>query len=275
LNRTGFPRPNRDRRQWWCPDFRVLLTALLIAGCAPVQPPPPPSVVLPPVAEAQATSGLSTPLLGTFATAYRGQQVAIRGRPTGALLLSGRKRERNRVLCTVIGKDLQVPDQPTGPSIYLLDRRKAPQRSAAPGSCGERLAHYDYFRAGKDLVQYGLKDAIGPVLIAYSGRRSRDLVWDLSRFPDADLARAILIWERLIPRDPKRAKRGWPIAMIDRTIESAFQASSARKLAQNRLPKALERKPLFRTAKPKRGRPPQTVAKLGAGPHQRTPKRPR
>jgi len=218
----------------------VVFALLWLAACVPVHQAPP-SVVLPRVADDTDTGAPPATAAhagGAFAVAYRDQQVAVRGHPTMALLLSDKRRQRNAALCAAVEADAAAAAKPT---LYLLSRRASPQARATAISCRDGLADYDYYRAGQDLAQYGLGGAVGPVVIAYSGRRSRDLVWDLSGFADADLARALAIWRREFPAPPEPAQRGWQTAAIDHAIRASFPGKH---LAENQLPHALERKPL-------------------------------
>jgi hypothetical protein len=224
---------------------------VLMAGCVPSQPAPP-SVVLPRIRTPEmAELPPQTPrlLIAPFAVADRSRQVAVRGRPTGVLLLSDKNLARNRLLCAAPDEDIRPPQHPRDVKLYILDRRK-PATRAPSESCDELLANYDYYRAQKNAAQYGLEVAVGPVLIEYSGSRSKDLVWDLSKLPEADVPRAIAIWQRGIAPDSEIWRQGWRVALVDSTVTELFHSAYGGQLAANQLPVAVERKPLVGLAPP-------------------------
>ena len=178
-----------------------------------------------------------------FAVADRTQQVAIRGRLTAVLLLSPNHIVRNRMVCDAAEEGIALPEHPHHVDFYVLDRRP-PRHQPADESCDDILAHYDYYRATKDLEQFGLAAAPGPVLIEYSGVRSKDLVWDLSRLPDADLPRAITVWQRRIAADPAMWRERWRMELVAATVSNTFETLYGRHLSADQLPAALERKPI-------------------------------
>lgn len=213
-------------------------------------------------------------LLAPFATADRTQQVAVRGRPTGVLLLSDKNVAHNRLLCAAPDADVSPPDHPRDVKLYILGKRKS---STEAESCDEILANYDYYRAEKDFAQFGLETTVGPVLIEYSGIRSKDLVWDLSKFADADVPRALTIWQHNIAPDSNIWKQGWRVPVVDATVSNMFQTLYGEQLAANQLPLALERKPILGGSQPARAEVKSRhakIEKLSAHRSERSPIKP-
>jgi hypothetical protein len=248
-----------------------LALALLLAACAALQLPaprsPPPSVVLPPhrasaapgdalppepaaertplsrlVARSAVVPAAGVPQAG-FPIRLANQQVAVRGAPTAALLLSDKNPARNRAVCASPGETLPPPAQGRDVPTFLLDKRKEAAPAAAV-PCEAQLATYDYYRSRLDLAQYGLANAAGPVLVGYSGQRGPDLVWDLSQLADADLPAALALWQRRIVADPTNWNHGWRLAVIDHTVADYFRGLHGSALGDSLLPRAVERKPI-------------------------------
>lgn len=160
----------------------------------------------------------------TVAIAYRGETLLHQTSAFGVLLLQ--KSGKNSLqTCRALFGSFGATQDETSSSIsvsrrtFWLDRRT--RRQAPPSDnknldCRARVFYYDYVRAAGLLSQLGMLESAGPVLVGFAPADSGNgdlLVFDVSRFANADLERAMRIWGARIVKDPDLWKKGWRLVM--------------------------------------------------------------
>ena len=164
--------------------------------------------------------GFERAFVPTVAIAYRGESNVQQNSAFGVLLLQ-RGAKNSRQTCRALFQSFGPPkgENPAEITVsrntFWLDRRtrgQAPPTDNRDINCRTRVQYYDFERAAGLLSQLGMLESAGPVLVGFPPANAENgdpLVFDVSRFADADLKRAMRIWGARIVKDPDLWRNGW------------------------------------------------------------------
>lgn len=102
--------------------------------------------------------------------------------------------------------------------------------SSYDGKCDLLVENYDYERAQRIMAQADKHHIRGPALLAWSQSADHEknephsLFFDLSRFSEADMMRAIVVWRGLISRNPDSWEDGLRITVFREEFRNMLQS---------------------------------------------------
>lgn len=122
-----------------------------------------------------------------------------------------------------------TPSEFIAPTFWLLNTKPNELIHAQLSDPNTLVTHYDYARA-KSLLQASNKQgAEGPILVAWQkaftqgGTTEELLVFDLSRFSDEDMERAMSIWISQISKDPTLWQKGFNVVTFREEVRNFIQ----------------------------------------------------
>ena len=105
--------------------------------------------------------------------------------------------------------------------VYWLHNAVA--ESSIEKKCQNLLENYDYKRALVLMSEANLLGREGPFLVGYPTGSEESLVFDLSSFANADLRRAMLIWQKRILQNPRNWSNGFRFEIVREEFRNLLQ----------------------------------------------------